>query len=812
MLLLPLGIAYSSRQSWLIPLSIVMGLTQAADTFIQLNMGIVQDQELEMTPSEVWSHHWKKRTILKNIIGGFPYVIITQLATPQLSAARDFSNLICLINGYTLLQVVKSTQVSLISEKAKQIIHQFEINQTMVTLVQLLVGIVTYWHWYVCAVVFLSGHGGISSAYPYMIEADIYTLQLFNSASLMFSSGWAVAAPDDTGDRIPKIINMVLSAFLFCLFTANITTYMIRLDSSGRQFAEKLEEVSQYIMYKQLGNDLRDRIMQYYHFKYNKGKYFDENNIMGELNEPLRISIAMRQCASLISQVPFFKDADHSFLAQVVPLLKVSHFLQDDPIVEENTTGDQMFFIESGSVEILSGGKSVTVLHPGQFFGEITLLFGSMKRTATVKAITECVIYSLSQPDLETVLEINPTLAESMRKIAEQRLKDNKVKITIPSEKRMTRLNFEDRTFSAGKFQNTDRSDRRNSSGDSLRDPTKAAIAIASARKQSFITSKLSVEALHANIESLPEGGDGNAKKDGSEHSDPSLDAVKAILQSVEDDEVKNFSTTSLQKPAVASFIEREFLPKTADGAAIAVIDPDTKESTEIIDAQSRRKSKMHLTVAAQEMATLEEEKSLQMAVPLENKTIKASHELLSPANEHLLGEAAIDIEDDIDDDMKPKKSKKKVTKESDDDGSNPPSPKITRKQKMMDKPDGGPGREDKDPTLHLSMAQKMARFWNKYQPSLSYCPIHPSSNFSRIWNSVIEVSWAIVVILLPMTLSLPDTTAILRGLSVFITIMSVFDLLIKLQTGKALAQEVEMEPKKIAAMFVRDGTFVFDF
>jgi hypothetical protein len=146
-----------------------------------------------------------------------------------------------------------------------------------------------YFHWYSCSIRFLTDNAAILNLYPSLSEADSYAIQFFASVSLMFSSGWGVAGPLDTADRIPKIVNMLLSAVLLCLFTANITTYMIRLDSSGRQFTEKLEEVSQYIMYKQLGNDLRDRIVRYYHFKYNKGKYFDENKILNELSSPIRV-------------------------------------------------------------------------------------------------------------------------------------------------------------------------------------------------------------------------------------------------------------------------------------------------------------------------------------------------------------------------------------------------------------------------------------------------------------------------------------------------------------------------------------------
>lgn len=49
-----------------------------------------------------------------------------------------------------------------------------------------------------------------------------------------------------------------------------------------------MDEVIQYIAYKGLDWNLRNRVLEYYQYKYSGGKYFDEKRIMTELNNPLR--------------------------------------------------------------------------------------------------------------------------------------------------------------------------------------------------------------------------------------------------------------------------------------------------------------------------------------------------------------------------------------------------------------------------------------------------------------------------------------------------------------------------------------------
>ncbi len=63
---------------------------------------------------------------------------------------------------------------------------------------------------------------------------------------------------------------------------------MIGLDSSGRLFNEKLEEVNQYLLNNNFPRELQQKIQTYFHLKYSKSKIFNEDSITSELNEPLR--------------------------------------------------------------------------------------------------------------------------------------------------------------------------------------------------------------------------------------------------------------------------------------------------------------------------------------------------------------------------------------------------------------------------------------------------------------------------------------------------------------------------------------------
>ena len=63
-----------------------------------------------------------------------------------------------------------------------------------------------------------------------------------------------------------------------------------------------------------------------------------------------------------------------------------------------------MFIIKSGEVAVMGwDGLPSHHLGDGAFFGEICLLNTSLKRTATVKAVQQCELYTLSKDALEAV-------------------------------------------------------------------------------------------------------------------------------------------------------------------------------------------------------------------------------------------------------------------------------------------------------------------------------------------------------------------------------------------------------------------------
>ncbi|KAI8902615.1 hypothetical protein BC833DRAFT_616549 [Globomyces pollinis-pini] len=420
----PMAIGYQHTLSRsLVINSIINTVVIFLDTLIKYNTGIFVEQKLEFDIDLIRKKHLKDGSIFFDFITAFPWVFVAYAMSPELTNLRTGLTLICMINTLPILNVFGSkNRVSYIAEKTTNFLRVHGVNAALVDSFTILIAMVFYWHWNASFTMNFRDLGILTIPENYKSEFEEYTHAVFAAAGEMLANGWGSDVPHTTVDRWFKVVNMIISATFLAIFIGNVSAFMIGLDSSGKRYNEVLEEVNQYISYKGFGENLRSRIVKYYQFKYSGGKFFNEERILSELNQPLRQYIALRECQDLILKVPFFKDADKQFITQVVMILRVNHYLPGDYVIEEGTSGDHMFFIASGTVEAIINGVARAKLSPGLFFGEIALLFGRMKRTASIRAVTHCVLYSLSREDLNAVLEINPYMSDKMKQVAADRL------------------------------------------------------------------------------------------------------------------------------------------------------------------------------------------------------------------------------------------------------------------------------------------------------------------------------------------------------------------------------------------------------
>lgn len=129
----------------------------------------------------------------------------------------------------------------------------------------------------------------------------------------------------------------------------------------------------------------------------------------------------------LLRSVPIFSDLGDAGIETLSRVVARKVYPKDGVVFFENEAGDTLFMILTGRIKVTILGDDgreiiLTVLGPGDFFGEMSLL-DNEPRSATAIATEETELVSLQRTDFEMVLSENKEIALGLIRVLTQRLR-----------------------------------------------------------------------------------------------------------------------------------------------------------------------------------------------------------------------------------------------------------------------------------------------------------------------------------------------------------------------------------------------------
>ena len=113
---------------------------------------------------------------------------------------------------------------------------------------------------------------------------------------------------------------------------------------------------------------------------------------------------------SRIQQAPLFATLTDAQCEAVASKLEERHVEPGRHLTTEHGSGYFFFVIESGTADVShDDGEVVATLGPGDFFGEAAI-FRTRRRTATVTATTDMVVFAMFGADFAVLVEGIPEL------------------------------------------------------------------------------------------------------------------------------------------------------------------------------------------------------------------------------------------------------------------------------------------------------------------------------------------------------------------------------------------------------------------
>ena len=241
-----------------------------------------------------------------------------------------------------------------------------------------------------------------------------------------FTTLTTVGYGDVVAKTIPQMIYscgvQVVGVGVFGYILSNMASLLSRQDAARDHHMDNLDKIETFMRTHYIPTDLRGKVRAYYHYLWTNKKGYQDNALLESLPNKIQSELFFYINRSIIEKVPFLKGANQELIEDLMNQLEPRIYVPGEKVFRHGETGDALYFIHSGEVEILLPDQTlVATLREGAFFGEMALL-SNKPRNATARTNSFCDVYLLRKSDFERTMSHYPEFRHHLEEVTRERL------------------------------------------------------------------------------------------------------------------------------------------------------------------------------------------------------------------------------------------------------------------------------------------------------------------------------------------------------------------------------------------------------
>uniref|UniRef100_A0A8C2FWI1 Cyclic nucleotide gated channel subunit beta 1b n=1 Tax=Cyprinus carpio TaxID=7962 RepID=A0A8C2FWI1_CYPCA len=233
-----------------------------------------------------------------------------------------------------------------------------------------------------------------------------------------------------------QLINYFIGVFVFSIMIGQMRDVVGAATAAQTNYRACVDNTVKYMASYRIPKDVQNRVKTWYSYTWQSQGILDEQELLDQLPDKMRLDIAVDVSYNIISKVPLFQGCDRQMMFDMLKSLRSVVYLPGDYVCKKDEVGREMYIIKAGEVQVVGGpdGKTVFVtLKAGAVFGEVSLLAvgGGNRRTANVVARGFSNLLILTKRDLNEIMVHYPVSQKLLHNFQKMLMKDKK-----PAEKK----------------------------------------------------------------------------------------------------------------------------------------------------------------------------------------------------------------------------------------------------------------------------------------------------------------------------------------------------------------------------------------
>ncbi|KAL1520748.1 hypothetical protein AB1Y20_022314 [Prymnesium parvum] len=270
---------------------------------------------------------------------------------------------------------------------------------------------------------------------------SIYVRTFAWALSTMSSLGYGNAPVAITdAEHVFAVCAQVTGACLAAAIFGNIAQMINKGDAVAVRYQALYDKITEFNRFHKLPRGLRSKLHAYNDLLFAINRGFDLHQIASIFPVNLQEDIFFLLHEHLLRKVPIFDGCHTEFVRALARQLRAEVLLAGDYAFKMNEMGKSMYFLQTGFMQIGNGDFTVVyaTLKSGAYFGELAM-FTSQRRTASARALRNCVLYTVSVTHFEETIQMHPKYYETILNKAMEQL-ENTMQANTSMEARMQTL------------------------------------------------------------------------------------------------------------------------------------------------------------------------------------------------------------------------------------------------------------------------------------------------------------------------------------------------------------------------------------
>ncbi|XP_056153960.1 potassium voltage-gated channel subfamily H member 8 [Lampris incognitus] len=237
---------------------------------------------------------------------------------------------------------------------------------------------------------------------------SIYIASLYFALSSLTSVGFGNVSANTDAEKIFSICTMLIGALMHALVFGNVTAIIQRMYSRWSQYHTRTKDLKDFIRVHHLPQSLKQRMLEYFQTTWSVNNGIDSNELLKDFPDELRSDITMHLNKEIL-ELSLFSSASRGCLRSLSLHIKTSFCAPGEYLLRQGDALQAIFFVCSGSMEVLKDGMVLAILGKGDLIGaNMSVDDRVIKTNADVKALTYCDLQCINLKGLFEVLDLYP--------------------------------------------------------------------------------------------------------------------------------------------------------------------------------------------------------------------------------------------------------------------------------------------------------------------------------------------------------------------------------------------------------------------